>query len=146
MVDSWAKQVIENGPRNYIAQYNLLFAATSPLTDYVAADGSAAGDMGVSFAGNILFPLTNLKIWRLDYDMSASQALEVKFDATTDAIAVIVNGQGDGNRDFMRQGGLQIPAGLSGATGKILFTTLGTVTAGDFVSVRMWCKKDIDQR
>lgn len=149
MVDVWVKQVLQNGPRDYIATYTINFAATSAVTGYTAADATASGDMGVNIGGNVLYPGVHLKIWKLMYDMSASQSLNILWDATTDQIALTVNGQGNGLRDYKHQGGLYVPqsagAPITGATGSILFTTVGTVTAGDFISINMWLKKDIHQ-
>jgi hypothetical protein len=145
MVDAWVKQVLENGSRNYIAIYNLNFTATTPLTGYVAADPTSSGDMGVSIGGNTLYPGTHLKIWKMEYDMSASQALKVTWDATTDDIAITVNGNGSGIKDFKKDpGGLYNPKS-SGVTGKVLFDTVGTPAVGDFVSIKVWYKKDIAQ-
>ena len=62
MVDAWVKQVLENGPRNYIATYTINFGSTSAITNYTAADPTASGDMGVNIGGNVLYPGTNLKI------------------------------------------------------------------------------------
>lgn len=143
MADAFVKQVIQNGPRNYIATYTCVFTLTSPISTYVAADPTSAGDMGWLIGGNTLYPDTNLKIWRLDYDMSASQGLEILWDATADQVALAINGQGSGCRDYKHQGGIYVPSGLAGATGKILFTTLGTPSAGDIISINMWLKKDI---
>ncbi len=149
MVDAWTKQVLENGPRNYIATYTINFGSTSAVTGYVAADPTSSGDMGVNIGGNVLYPGVHLKIWKLTYDMSASQSLSILWDATSSQIAVSVNGQGSGCRDYMKQGGLYVPqsagAPITGATGKIKFDTVGTVTAGDFISINMWLKKDIKQ-
>jgi len=149
MVDAWVKQVLENGPRNYIATYTLNFSSTSAITNYVAADPTSSGDMGWNIGGNTLYPGVNLKIWELMYDMAASQQLQLQWDATSAQVAVSVNGQGSGNRNYKQQGGLYVPqsagAPITGATGKIIFNTIGTVTAGDFISIQMWLKKDIQQ-
>lgn len=149
MADAFVKQVLENGPRNYIATYTINFALTAAVTGYVAADPTASGDMGVIIGGNTLYPGVHLKIWKLNYDMSASQSLQLQWDASSPQVAVSVNGQGSGDRDYMRQGGLYVPqstgAPIAGATGKIIFNTVGTVSAGDFISINMWLKKDIKQ-
>lgn len=149
MTDAWVKNVLENGPQWYCATYTLNFASTSAITGYVAADPTAAGDMGVVIQGNTLYPGTHLKIWELQYDMSASQQLQMQWDATSAQVAVSVNGQGGGCRKYFRQGGLHVPlstgAPITGATGKIIFNTIGTVTAGDFISINMVLRKDIVQ-
>ncbi len=150
MADAWTKQVLENGSRNYIAIYNLNFTATSPLTAYVAADATSSGDMGVNVGGQVFYPGVHTKIWAAQYDMSASQSLQILWDATTDQTAITVNGQGSGSKDFKKYpGGLYVPqsagAPITGATGNVLFTTVGTPAVGDFISITLWLKKDIRQ-
>jgi hypothetical protein len=148
VVDAWTKQVLDNGPRNYRAVYTLVFGATDPVTSYVAADPTSAGDMGVNIQGQVLYPDTHLKLWELKYDMSASQGLQILWDATTDQTAWAANGQGSGGHSWKKQGGLSpynLGTVITGATGKILFTTLGTPEVGDLISIEMWLKKDIHQ-
>lgn len=149
MVDVWTKQVMENGSRNYRAIYTLVFTATSPITGYVAADPTSSGDMGVIFAGNTLYPGVHLKIWELNYDLSASQGVQILWNATTNQTAWALNGQGAGAHDWKKEGGLAVPqsggAPITGATGKLIFNTLGTPAVGDLISIDMWLKKDIAQ-
>ncbi len=150
MVDAWVKRVLENGSRNYVAIYNMNFTATTPITSYTAADPTSSGDMGVTIGGNVLYPGTHLKIWKMQYDMSASQSLKMIWDASSPVVALTVNGQGGGEKDFMKYpGGLYVPqsggAPVTGATGKVLFDTLGTTAVGDFISITIWYKKDIAQ-
>jgi hypothetical protein len=149
MVDAWTKQVLDNGPRNYRAVYTLVFTAMSPLANYLAADPTSSGDMGVNIAGNTLYPGTHLKIWELEYDMSSSQAVQIIWDATTPQNAFVINGAGAGKHHWKKRGGLYVPqsagAPITGATGKILFTTLGVPTVGDMISIEMRLKKDIHQ-
>lgn len=152
---AWSKQVLQNGPRTYLAKYTLLWASgdTGFPTTLTAADPTASGDMGVNIAGNVLYPGTHLKIWRLSYDVGVNLALQIVWDATTPQNAWILNGQGSGKQDFMKQGGLYVPqsggAPVTGATGKLFFNVIGqgaaTGVAGDFVSLDMWLKKDIAQ-
>lgn len=149
MADAWVKQVLQNGARDYIATYTVNFGSTSAITAYTAADPTSSGDMGWNIGGNVLYPGVNLKIWELQYDMAASQALKISWDATSAQVALTVNGQGNGHRKYKHSGGLYVPqsagAPITGATGKIIFDTVGTVTAGDFISIWMWLKKDIQQ-
>lgn len=148
MVDAWTKQVLENGARNYRAVYSLVFTATTPLTGYVAADPTASGDMGWPYAGQTLYPGTNLTIWDLQYDLSSSQGVQIQWDATAPQTAWALNGQGSGGHSWMKKGGLKPYSGgvlITGATGKLIFNTLGTPAVGDLISIEMWLKKDIAQ-
>jgi len=119
------------------------FTATTPLTTYAAADPTSSGDMGVIIGGNTLYPGSHLKIWKMQYDMSASQSLQVLWDATTDDQAITVNGNGSGSRISRRTlAACLIPNPLASLE-KVLFTTLGTPSVGDFISITVWYKKDI---
>lgn len=141
------KQVLENGPRNYRATYDITSDGTG-ITAYVAADPTSAGDMGVSIAGNTLFPGVHLKIWRVRYNLAAGLVVALTWDATTDQDAWSCNGFG--MQDFKDEGGLYVPqsagAPIAGATGVILFNSAAltppVVTVG---SIELWLKKDIKQ-
>lgn len=147
----WTKQVLDNGPRNYRAVYSIVFGSgdSEPTAGYVAADPTASGDMGVSIGGNTLYPGAHLKIWELKYDMSDSQTVQIIWDASSPQTAWAANGKGAGEHSWKKQGGLYVPqsagAPIAGATGKILFTALGTPAANDSISIEMWLKKDIHQ-
>lgn len=149
MADTFTKQVLENGNRNYRALYTVIFSGVTPIVHYSAADPSVNGDMGVVIAGRTLYPLTHLKIWDLKYDMSASQALNIEWQATTDQTAWMANGQGSGGHSWKKQGGLFFPqsngAPITGGTGGLLFTSVGAPAVGDFISIEMWLKKDFAQ-
>lgn len=147
------KQVLENGFRNYVATFTCLVGSdVDPIGGYVALDPTASGDMGVTIAGNELFPGTHLKIMRLSYDLSDGLGLRLTWDATAPQDAWILNGTGAGKQMFKPQGGLYVPqnagAPIAGATGKVLFSSVhtgATLTAGDFFSINVYARKDIGQ-
>lgn len=145
MADTPVKQVLENGPRNYRATYNVAVAAG--LAAYVAADPTASGDMGVSIAGNTLYPGTHLKIWELRYNITEGLSVSLTWDASSPQLGWILTGFG--TVSFKKEGGLFVPqsagAPIAGATGKIIFDTIGTPAAGQSISIDMWLKKDIKQ-
>jgi hypothetical protein len=153
---TWTKQVLENGARNYLATYTIFWGALDTgLPDaYTAADATDAGDMGVVILGQTLYPGPHLKIMRLGYDMSDGLGVRLTWDATTPQDAYIINGTGAGKQMFVPQGGLYVPqdtgAPIAGATGNIIFNTIGTGDApgatGDFISINMWLRKDISQQ
>lgn len=144
MVDAWTKQVLENGSRNYVAIYNLLFTLTNHVTGYTAADPTSTGDMGVTIAGNTLYPGVHLKVIGLEYDISSGLGLQIQWNATANDEAVLINGQGGGERKFRERP--LFPPASAGATGKLIFNTVGNApAAGDLLSVTMWCRKGIWQ-
>jgi hypothetical protein len=141
------KQVLENGPRNYIASYQIL-SDGSFLDNYLAADPTSAGDMGVNIAGNVLYPGVHIKIWQLKYTIQGN--VRVTWDATTPQDAWGINGFG--KQDFKKQGGLYVPQDdgpprtpIAGATGKIFFNVTEAASPLNGATIQMWLKKDIVQ-
>lgn len=150
------KQVIQNGNQNYVASITCQWDSghTDDLTAYLVADPTAAGDMGVSFGGNTLYPGTHMKIFRISYDVAEGVSCQLYWDATAPTNAYIFNGSGAGKQNFKPQGGIFVPqsagAPITGATGKLFLTTTHTAAvsalgAGYFMSLEIWLKKDIRQ-
>lgn len=109
------------------------------------SSATGANNMGVVILGNTLYPGTHLKIMEMKYTVSG-MSLQIDWDATSAVTAWFL--QGYGHFNFRQQGGLYVPqssgAPVTGATGKLLFTTLGA-GAGSSYTVDIWCKKDIVQ-
>lgn len=141
------KQVLENGPRNYVAQFTCPLVSGDTLASYVALDPTSTGDMGVVIAGATLYPGTHLKLMELRYDISDTLGVELIWDASSPQNADIINGLGGGHKEYRRNGGLFVPqsagAPITGATGKVLFTLIGTPAAGQFFSILVAARKDI---
>lgn len=144
MADAVTTQVLENGNRNYVAKFTNFSDGTGEAA-VVKLDPTATGDMGVSIAGNTLYPGTHLKIWKVEYNVNLMTLL-VQWAATTPADLWYLNGFG--KHDFMRQGGLFVPqsagAPITGATGKVTFTTKGAAPGSSY-TVTIWAKKDFSQ-
>lgn len=137
MSDSIVKQVLENGNRNYRAVFNVVVAAG--VGPSVILDPTSSGDMGVTIAGNTLYPGKSLKIWEMRYDISAGIGATLAWDATS--AQVFWQPYGFDKKSFMREGGLST-IGIAGATGKVLLTL--PATAGSF-TLEIWAKKDFSQ-
>lgn len=121
MADTVTTTLIENGPRNWVYRFTSVSDGTGEA-GVVKVDGSAAGPLGVNVAGQISYPGIHLKIREIDYDVQ-NMSVRLLWDATVPVDAVIL-GQGADRLRFDRFGGITIPPGLAGATGRILFTTL----------------------
>ncbi len=141
MATTVTKQVLENGSRNYRATY-VINSDGSALTSYLAADGSAAGDMGVIIAGATYYPLAHLKIWRVRHDLPPSLNVRLTWEATSaqDAWAFY----GFGKQDWTRDGGLST-IGIAGATGKLDFNIAAAAGVSGYGSIELWLKKDFQQ-
>lgn len=131
------KAVLENGSRNYRATYNFIGDGSNVISAYVAADPTSTGDMGVSIAGNVLYPGSHIRIASVRYNLAAGFSVVVQWDATSATPALTLFGFG--HQSFVKEGCIApYSAGttvLVGATGKILFTqkpdaALASGTAG----------------
>jgi len=127
MADAVTSRLIANGPRNWGYVFTNLSDGTGE-SGVVKVDGSSTGPLGVTVGGVIFYPVQHIKITEIEYDVKG-MALEIIWDATSSANAVVLGGFGKMN--FHKFGGLAAvdAAGalLTGATGKIKFTTLGAM-------------------
>lgn len=144
MADTVTSALLENGNRNWAYSFTNASDGTGEA-GVVKVDGSATGPLGVTIAGNTLYPLSHIKMVDIEYDIKGMQ-VEIIWDATTQTNALILGGFG--RLKFWRQGGLAAVAAdgtvLPGATGKIKFTTLGA-GAGSSYWITIWGKKGIHQ-
>lgn len=135
MADAVTTQILENGPRNWAFAFTSLSDGTGESA-VVKVDGSSAGPLGVVVGGQTFYPTSHLKITKIEYDVKG-MALEVIWDATTPQNAVVLGGYG--HLDFKKFGGLaQVTSAgviLTGATGKIKFTTLGAMLNSGYTVV-----------
>ena len=146
MADTVASQLIANGPRNWGYVFTNASDGTGE-TGVVKVDGSSSGPLGVTIGGTIIYPTSNIKITEIEYDISPGLKLEIIWDATSAQIATVLGGF---NKLYYWQfGGLaavgSTGALIAGATGKILFTTIGS-TPGASYTVYMRGTKGIPQK
>ena len=144
MADVVTVALLENGSKNWAYSFTNLSDGTGEAA-VTKVDGSAAGPLGVTIAGNTLYPLQHIKILDIEYDIKGMQ-VEIIWDATAPTAALLL--AGFGRLKFRRQGGIAAVgsngASLAGATGKIQFTTLGA-GAGSSYWITMWGSKGIHQ-
>jgi hypothetical protein len=144
MADVVASQLIANGPRNW----GYVFTNESDGTGesgVVKVDGSATGPLGVVIAGTTIYPTSHIKITEIEYDVR-NMSLEIIWDATSSVIATVLGGYG--KLHYWQFGGLaavsSTGAVLTGATGKIKFTTAGQASGSSY-TVYMRGTKGIPQ-
>jgi hypothetical protein len=141
MADTVTTQVIENGSRDYVAKFTNLSDSTGESA-VVKLDPTSSGDMGVAFAGNLIYPGTHLKIWKIWYNIQ-TMTVRMRWKGGTPTDMWILNGYGHQSfgKDF---GGLCVPTSPAGLTGEVTFTTIGAVANASY-SIVIWAKKDIAQ-
>lgn len=121
MADTVSTTIIENGQRSFVVRLTNFSDGTGEA-GVVKIDGSATGAFGVLVAGQTFYPTTHLKIREIDYDVQ-NMGVRLLWDATVPVDAIIL-GQGADHMNFDRFGGITIPPGTVGATGKVLLTTV----------------------
>ena len=131
-----------NNYRNIIVRASLV-SDGSGLDNYKLYDASSAGSFGVTApGGQIVYPGANTKLMGLDYDVQ-DMKIRLQWDATTpqDIFAL-----GSAPEDFRwdRFGGIRVPAGLAGATGSILVSTISAAANSTFALV-MYLRKNVPQ-
>jgi hypothetical protein len=87
-------------------------------------------------------PGVHLVLWKLKYSISMTVGtgfVRLQSDATVPVDLLLLNGWGDDNLNFSRQGGMKTAVG-AGATGNVTITTVG-FAAGDSVYLEFELKK-----
>lgn len=144
MADATTSQLIANGARNWGYVFTSLSDGTGE-SGVLKVDGSSAGPLGVLIRGQTFFPLAHIKITEIEYDVKG-MALEIIWDASSPKNATVLGRFG--KLKYYEFGGLaavdSAGALLTGATGKILFTTLGAMANSSY-TVYMRGTKGIPQ-
>jgi hypothetical protein len=145
MADVVVSQLIANGPRNWGYVFTNESDGTGE-TNVVKVDGSSTGPLGVVIGGTTIYPASHIKIREIEYDISPGLKLEIIWDATSPQVATVLGGFG--RLRYFEFGGLaavgSTGALITGATGKILFTTVGA-TPGASYTVFLRGSKGIPQ-
>lgn len=141
MVDTVSSTLLENG--NNWFSYNLTnFSDGTGETSVVKVDGSASGPLGVVYRGQTLYPGIHIKVREIRFQVT-DMAVRLQWDATIPQDIVTLSPGAD-TLVYDRIGGLFIPVGLAGATGKILLTTVGQQVNSSY-GIRILGTKGIHQ-
>ena len=139
MADVVTSQTIEDGNRNLVMRFTNLSDGTGE-TGVVKVN--ATSQHGIVIGGNTIYPGINLKIVKVKYDI-IGMALRIQWVSSSNTDALILNGAAD-HLSFKEFGGIPVPAGLSGATGSIAFTTVGAANNSSYTVV-LYMTKGIPQ-
>lgn len=126
MADVVTSQLLENGPRRVVYKFTNFSDGTGE-TGVVKVDPTLTGPLGNMSQGSPLYPGVHLTIVGLIYDIR-NMAVRIQWDASSAVDAFLISGAGAGPFRLMDEragfGGVYSPA-VAGATGKVLFTTVG---------------------
>jgi hypothetical protein len=124
MADAVTSQILENGPQWYVAKFTNLSDGTGE-SGVKKVDASSGGPLGVVISGQTFYPTTNLKIEDIWWDVFGG-ALRIQWEASSAVDALVLSGYSHWPLRDTRAGfqGIVNPK-TTGATGSILFTTVG---------------------
>jgi hypothetical protein len=142
MADTVTSQLTENGPSRWAYNFTNVSDATGEAA-VVKVDGSASGPLGVTIAGQIFYPGIHITVDEIRFQVQGG-AVRLLWDASAPQVFQWLVAGSDQIVFTKKGGGLFAPAGLAGATGKILLTTQG-FAAGSGYSIWMFGKKGIRQ-
>ena len=134
-------QTLYNGYKNAIITASLT-SDGSGLAAYKIYDATATGAFGVNQAGQVFYPGVNSIVREMDYDVQ-DMKIQLLWDATTPQ-QFLALGSAPQDFDWSNFGGYRVPAGLAGATGSILITTVNQAP-NSTMFVRLRITKGIPQ-
>ena len=142
MADLVTSQWLHNGPRYAVAKFTNVSDATGEL-DVVKVDATATGPLGNRDQGQLIYPGTKLAVYAVKYS-TAGMALRIQWQATVPLDMLVVSATD--HWQFLNEqdgfAGLTVPAGTAGATGSILFTTVGAAANSSY-TVILYLTKNI---
>lgn len=121
MADTPVVRVEQNGFRNVVIRANCV-SDGSGFSGFKIYDATSAGAFGVSAGGQTFYPGVHTTIAGMDFD-TQDMKLRVQWDATAPEDIVVWGSSPEGFR-WDDIGGLRVPAGLAGATGSILISSI----------------------
>lgn len=135
MADSVTSRLLSNGASNLIANFTNLSDGTgeSAVVKIDATDAATYGYKGVA-------PGVNLNIRRIEFSVH-NGSVNLLWDATTDEIFAVLQGQGKFN--WKPGGGRRTPS-IGGATGSILLTTNGFMINSGY-TITIFATKGVPQ-
>jgi hypothetical protein len=123
LADLVTTQILENGPSRLVMKFTNLSDGTGE-SGVVKVDATSTA-IGNSVQGNLVAPGTHLSVNGIFYDITAMR-LRILWDADTDVDLFVLSGDGQRWQFRDERAGFAIHNPLAtGATGSILFTTVG---------------------
>lgn len=140
MAETCVVNVEANGYRNVVLRCTYLSVDGSGVTNQKIYDATSGGTYGVNRGGQVFYPGLHTTVVALSYD-AQDLKLRLQWEATTSQdIFALGNAPEDfAFRDF---GGIRVPAGLTGATGSILVSTVNQAPTSTFTFL-LYLRKNV---
>jgi hypothetical protein len=131
MADLVTVQTLFSGPRHLVMRFTNVSDGTGEA-GVIKVNATTAN--GIVVQGQTIFPQTNLKITKCQYDVSG-MGLRIQWKATTNEDILVLGGFN--TLDFTDIGGIQNPgtANLAGSTGSIAFTTIAAAANATYTVI-----------
>lgn len=140
MADAVTSQWLENGPRFAVGKFTNVSDATGEA-GVVKIDATATGLLGVRFQGQLVYPGIHLALTEIKFTLG-TMSLRLIWQGTPNVDMLTL--AGTDHWRFLNErggfGGLTPPIGMTGATGSILFTTLGAVANSTYSVIATFTK------
>ena len=143
MADTVTNNVQQNGFRNIVLKLTNVSDGTGQAGAmiYDATSANTLGqNPGVSIGGQTFYSGLHTTIVKMHYDIT-DMKVRLQWQATTNQ-DIIILGAAPGPMEWQDIGGLRVPAGLAGATGSILLTTIGASPNSTY-DITLYLRKNI---
>lgn len=142
MADAITVNVEQNNYRNVILRCTLVSDGSGVAAQKIY-NATSGGTYGVTQGGQTFYPGIHTTIVGIDFDVDGTR-FKLMWEATANA-DIVAFGASPEDFDWKKFGGIRVPAGLVGATGSILCSTVGTIAANDTLSFILYLRKNIPQ-
>ncbi len=134
MADLVTTSILENGPRRVVMSFTNLSDGTGEA-GVAKVNATSSGPLGFRAQGQMVYPGVHLKVVDLWYDIHA-MGLQIQWDATIPVNMLVLGGFGKWSFLDRRAGfqGLINPM-AAGATGNVLFTTIGAALGSSYTVI-----------
>jgi hypothetical protein len=141
MAESVVVNVEQNNYRNVILRCTLV-SDGSGVTDQKIYDATSSGVYYVTQGGQRFYPGIHTKLMKMDFDVDGMR-FKLAWEATANS-NILTLGASPERFDWTDMGGLRVPAGLVGATGSILCSTIAAA-ANATLSFVLYLHKGVPQ-
>lgn len=140
MVDVVTSQWLVNGPRYAVGKFTNVSDGTGEA-GVIKVDATATGPLGWLTKGNMLYPGIHLTLAEIKFSVS-QMALLMEWQATAN-VDLLALGTSDHwllSNERLGFAGLTVPPGTPGATGSILFRTVGAAANSTYSVILTFTK------
>ena len=141
MADTITVNVEQNNYRNVILRCTLVSDGSGVTTQNIY-NATSGGTYGVTQGNQTFYPGIHTTIVGMDFDVDGMR-FALYWEATANNL-IFALGASPEDFNWRQMGGIRVPAGLTGATGSILCSTIGAA-ANATLSFILYLRKNVPQ-